>query len=219
VARRIAHEVKNPLTPIKLSAQRLRKKFRPQFAGDGKVFDECTRTIINQVDELKSLVNEFSNFARMPASNPLPNDINEIIDDALFLYREAHKDIDFSFLKAQEVIRFNLDRDQMKRAMINLLDNAVDSIENSGQVTIKTGYNKTMEMVTIEIADTGCGVPAETKPKLFEPYFSTKKAGTGLGLAIVNSIISDHNGYIRVRDNKPKGTRFIVELSTRVELN
>ena len=212
VARRIAHEVKNPLTPIKLSAQRLRKKFQPQIKQDGKVFDECTWTIINQVDELKALVNEFSSFAKMPATNLVPNDIHEIIDETLLLYKEAHKNITFEFLKGQEVVRLNLDRDKIKRVMINLLDNAADSMENGGKVTIKTSYNKPLEVVTVEIADTGCGVPPKLKPKLLDPYFSTKKGGTGLGLAIVNTIISDHSGYIRVRDNHPKGTCFVIEL-------
>ncbi len=217
VARRIAHEVKNPLTPIKLSAQRLRKKFLSQMPHDEKIFDECTRTIINQVDELKALVNEFSNFARMPATNPRPNDINQIIEETVMLYREAHKNITFDFEKDAAVPRLNLDRDQIKRTMINLLDNAIHSIENVGCISIKTSYNKTLEMVTIEVADTGCGVPPDLKHRLFEPYFSTKKGGTGLGLAIVNSIISDHNGYIRVRDNEPKGTRFIIELPAELD--
>ncbi len=212
VARRIAHEVKNPLTPIKLSAQRLRKKFKPQIDNDGRIFDECTGTIINEVDQLKELVNEFSNFARMPATKPVPNDINEIINETILLFREAHKDIKFEFNPGENIKRFSLDRDQIKRAMINLLDNAVVSMENGGKVSIKTSYNDTLELVTVEIADTGCGVPSNVKPKLFEPYFSTKKGGTGLGLAIVNTIISDHSGYIRVRDNTPSGTCFIIEL-------
>jgi two-component system nitrogen regulation sensor histidine kinase NtrY len=219
VARRIAHEVKNPLTPIKLSAQRLRKKFQPQIKKEEKIFDECTWTIINQVDELKALVNEFSNFARMPATNPVPNDINEIIDETLLLYKEAHKNITFSFSKGPEKIRLNLDRDQIKRAMINLLDNSCDSIENTGKIDIKTAYNKELNAVTIEISDTGTGIPPELKPKLFEPYFSIKKGGTGLGLAIVNTIVSDHSGYIRVRDNYPKGTCFIIELPVRQKVN
>ena len=212
VARRIAHEVKNPLTPIKLSAQRLRKKYMPQVNADDKIFDECTRTIINQVDELKSLVNEFSNFARMPTTKPVPNDIHEIIDEVLFLYREAHKRITFTIQKDAAVPRLNLDRDQIKRVLINIFDNAIHAIEHDGMIMVTTAYNKTLEMVTIEIADTGCGIPLDIRHKLFEPYFSTKKGGTGLGLAIVNTIISDHNGYIRVRDNEPAGTRFIIEL-------
>lgn len=212
VARRIAHEIKNPLTPIKLSAQRLRKKFQPQIRSDETIFDECTMTIINQVDELKALVNEFSSFARMPATNPVPNDLHEMIEETLSLYRAAHKNIAFEFLKHQSAIRFSFDREQLKRMMINLLDNAVGSIENDGTITLKTDYNKIRDVVIIEVADTGRGVPPEIKPRLFEPYFSTKQSGTGLGLAIVNTIISDHGGYIRVRDNHPRGTCFIIEL-------
>ncbi len=219
VASKIAHEVKNPLTPIKLSAQRLRKKFQSQINHEAKIFDECTWTIINQVDELKTLVNEFSNFARMPATKPLPNDLHEIIDETLLLYKEAHKDITFKFIKGEAVKRFNLDRDQIKRALINLLDNAVDSMENGGTVTIRTHYNDAQEVVTIEIADTGYGIQPQLKSKLFEPNFSTKKGGTGLGLAIVNTIIADHSGYIRVRDNKPKGTCFVIELPVRQKVN
>ena len=217
VARRIAHEVKNPLTPIKLSAQRLRKKFLSQIQTDDAVFDECTRTIINQVDELKSLVNEFSNFARMPATNPVPNDLHLIIEETVSLYKEAHKKIAFEINKDPAVPMLSLDREQMKRALINVLDNAIHSMENEGNITLSTSYNKVLEMVTMEIADTGCGIPPDIKHKLFEPYFSTKKSGTGLGLAIVNTIISDHNGYIRIRDNNPRGTRFIIELPSHFD--
>jgi two-component system nitrogen regulation sensor histidine kinase NtrY len=217
VARRIAHEVKNPLTPIKLSAQRLRKKFLGHIPADDTVFDECTRTIINQVDELKTLVNEFSNFARMPATNPVPNDLHLIIDETMMLYKEAHKKITFEITRDPAVPLLIIDREQMKRALINILDNAIHAMENEGRITIITAYNKILEMVTLEIADTGCGIPPEIKHKLFEPYFSTKKSGTGLGLAIVNTIISDHNGYIRIRDNEPRGTRFIIELPAHIE--
>ena len=212
VARRIAHEVKNPLTPIKLSAQRLRKKFGPQIEQDYKVFDECTATIIDEVDQLKVMVNEFSNFARMPATNPVPNDLNTIIEETLVLYREAHKQVAFNFHADREIAGMSLDRDQIKRAMINLLDNALASMDNDGTVTVTTTRDKRRDLVTIEVADTGCGVPAAIKPKLFEPYFSTRKEGTGLGLAIVNTIVSDHGGYVRVRDNKPSGTCFVIEL-------
>jgi len=212
VARRIAHEIKNPLTPIQLSAQRLRRRYLEQFAREDTVFDECTGMIIKQVDELKNLVNEFSSFARMPASNPVPNNLNEIIGEALILYQEGHKDIEFVFHPDPRLPNFSLDRDQIKRATINMLDNAVGAIEGEGAVEVETVYNPALQMATVMIADTGCGIPAEDKPRLFEPYFSTKKTGTGLGLAIVASIISDHNGYIRVKDNYPKGTRFIIEL-------
>jgi len=212
VARRIAHEIKNPLTPIQLSAQRLRRRYLEQFNQDDTVFDECTSMIIKQVDELKNLVNEFSSFARMPACSPTTNNLNEIIGEALILYQEGHKEIDFTFHSDPRLPLFSLDRDQIKRAMINLLDNAVGAIEGEGAIEVETSYNASLQMATFMIADTGCGIPAEDKPRLFEPYFSTKKSGTGLGLAIVASIISDHNGYIRVKDNYPRGTRFIVEL-------
>lgn len=213
VARRIAHEIKNPLTPIQLSAQRLRRRYLDQFDPEkDTVFDECTKMIIKQVDELKNLVNEFSNFARMPASNPAPNNLNEVLSEALVLFQEGHRNIDFDFTQDPRVPVFNLDRDQIKRVVINLLDNAVSASDSEGRIELETSFNPILQMATFTIADYGCGIPAEDKPRLFEPYFSTKKSGTGLGLAIVSSIISDHNGYIRVRDNQPRGTRFIVEL-------
>ncbi len=213
VARRIAHEIKNPLTPIQLSAQRLRRRYLNRFDNDDTVFDECTNMIVKQVDELKNLVNEFSNFARMPASNPTPNNLNEVINETLVLYQEGHRDIHFEFNQDPAVPVFNLDREQTKRVVINLLENAVGAVDSSdGTITIDTSFNPTLQMATFTIADNGCGIPSDDKPRLFEPYFSTKKSGTGLGLAIVATIVSDHNGYIRVKDNHPRGTRFIVEL-------
>ena len=216
VARRIAHEIKNPLTPIKLSAQRLRKRYLDKFSDNGKVFDECTKTIIDQVEDLRGLVNEFSNFARLPAINPLPNDINKIIKDSLVLYQEAHKNIRFTFREKTRIPVFYIDREQIRRVIINLLDNAVDSIEEEGEVTIETSYDEALQVARIEIDDTGCGIPPEERSRLFEPYFSTKKSGTGLGLSIVNTIVSDHNGYIRTKRNQPRGSKFIIELPVRV---
>ncbi|NQT55537.1 MAG: HAMP domain-containing protein [Desulfobacteraceae bacterium] len=217
VARRIAHEVKNPLTPIQLSAQRLKKRYGEKLdSKDGKVFHECTEMIISQVEELKGLMNEFSNFARMPASNLAPADIRRIIEEALSVYREAHKDVKLVFRDSKTVPVFNLDREQMKRVMINLLDNAIEAIDNEGEVVIGLDYDKVLGIVRIEVADNGRGISPENKARLFEPYFSTKKQGTGLGLAIVNTIITDHNGFIRVQDNNPKGTKFIIELPVRV---
>ena len=212
VARRIAHEIKNPLTPIQLSAQRLRRRYLDRFSADDVVFDECTTMIIKQVDDLKNLVNEFSSFARMPASNPSLNNLNEVLNEALVLFQEGHKEIQFNLLTDPELPSFSLDREQIKRVAINLLDNAVSAVNGNGQITVETSFNKDLQIATLKISDNGCGIPADDKPRLFEPYFSTKKSGTGLGLAIVSTIISDHNGYIRVRDNEPKGTHFIVEL-------
>jgi two-component system nitrogen regulation sensor histidine kinase NtrY len=215
VARRIAHEIKNPLTPIQLSAQRLRKRYLEKLQPDGAVFDECTRTIVRQVEELKGLVNEFSNFARMPASQPTPSRLNEIIQETLVLFQGTPKQVHFEFIP-NELPILNVDRDQMKRVMINLIKNSLAAVENEGKIRIRTSYNPALQTVLLEVSDDGCGIPEEDKGRLFEPYFSTKKSGTGLGLTIVNAIISDHNGYIRVRDNKPKGTTFLIELPIRI---
>ena len=217
IARRIAHEVKNPLTPIQLSAQRLKKRYGHKAArDDGKVFEECTDMIINQVEELKRLVNEFSSFARLPTSNPTPNAINQIIGDSVSLYKEARKDIRIKFNDSGEMPKFKVDREQMKRVMINLLDNAIAAVDEKGEIVIDLFYDKEEESVRIEVADTGKGIPPDHKMRLFEPYFSTKRHGTGLGLAIVNTIISDHNGSIRVQDNQPRGTKFIIKLPAKV---
>ncbi len=212
VARRIAHEIKNPLTPIQLSAQRLRRRYLDTFDASDSVFDECTAMIIKQVDDLKNLVNEFSSFARMPTSNPTPNNLNEVVNEALVLFQEGHKEITFRVNLDTRLPVFNIDHEQIRRVIINLLDNAVAAVDGEGQIDIETSFNAMLQIATLKISDNGCGIPAEDKPRLFEPYFSTKKSGTGLGLAIVSTIISDHNGYIRVRDNEPQGTHFIVEL-------
>jgi two-component system nitrogen regulation sensor histidine kinase NtrY len=215
VARRIAHEIKNPLTPIQLSAQRLRKRYLGKLQEDRTIFDECTRTIVRQVEELKGMVNEFSNFARMPASQPTPNHLNEIIQETLVLFQEAHKQVRFEFIP-QGLPVFNIDRDQMKRVMINLIKNSLAAVGRDGEIKVQTSYDSKLQMVRLEVSDNGCGIPDEDKRRLFEPYYSTKKSGTGLGLTIVNAIIADHYGYIRVRDNEPKGTTFLIELPVRV---
>jgi len=215
VARRIAHEIKNPLTPIQLSAQRLRKRYLEKLQPDGTVFDECTRTIVKQVEELKGMVNEFSNFARMPACQPTPNHLNEIVKETMVLFQEAPREVRIEFIP-HDLPVFNIDRDQMKRVMINLIKNSLTAIEREGKIRIETSYDPKLQMVRLEVSDDGCGIPDEEKGKLFEPYYSTKKSGMGLGLTIVNAIIADHNGYIRVRDNEPKGITFLIELPVRV---
>jgi two-component system, NtrC family, nitrogen regulation sensor histidine kinase NtrY len=212
VARRIAHEIKNPLTPIQLSAQRLRKRYLSCFEGEERVFDECTAMIIKSVDELKGLVDEFSNFARMPASVPSSNDLNALLKEALTLYVEAHRRIRFTLKEDDKMPPILLDRDQIKRVLINLLDNAVAAIEGEGEIEISSCYDTVLKMATFTVSDTGHGIAAEDRPRLFEPYFSRKKSGTGLGLAIVNTIITDHHGFIRAKENHPKGSRFIIEL-------
>lgn len=207
VARRMAHEIKNPLTPVQLSAQRLQKKYGDKLGEEGSVFKECTQTIIDQVEVLKNLVNEFSRYARMPVTSLAPNDLNAVVAEAVLLFQDAHKDIVFEFKPSEELPKFDLDAEQINRVMINLLDNAVAAIDKkSGHIDITVSYDEQHRKATVMVADDGRGVPASYKRKVFEPYFSTKKAGTGLGLAIVSSIISDHRGQVSVADNKPTGT-------------
>ena len=215
VARRIAHEIKNPLTPIKLSAQRLRKKFLSGAKDSEEVFDQCTNTIIQEVDDLKKMVNEFSQFARMPTSNPIPCNLNEIIKEAITLYKGALKDITIEAELFEEIPQLHLDPEQMKRVFINLIENAIEAMKGHGGIFIKNMYFSDLQIVRIELSDTGIGIPVYLREKLFMPYFSTKKEGTGLGLAIVNTIISEHNGYIRVKDNEPQGTTFVIELPVK----
>jgi two-component system nitrogen regulation sensor histidine kinase NtrY len=207
VARRMAHEIKNPLTPVQLSAQRLQRKYGDKLGEDGSVFKECTQTIIDQVEVLKNLVNEFSRYARMPVTSLAPNDLNVVVSEAVTLFVDAHKDINFEYRPAEGLPRFNLDAEQINRVMINLLDNAVASInKKTGHIGVIIRYDEPNKKVTVAVADDGAGVPASYKRKVFEPYFSTKKSGTGLGLAIVSSIISDHKGQVSVNDNYPAGT-------------
>jgi two-component system nitrogen regulation sensor histidine kinase NtrY len=215
VARRIAHEIKNPLTPIQLSAQRLRKRYAKQMEGDGEVLEKCTSTIIKEVEGLKKLVNEFANFARLPAAKMVPSNLNPIAGEALFLFKEGHKGINFRFLAGRDLPLLELDREQIRRALINLLDNAVAAVGDKGEISVKIEYNPSVGAVQLEISDDGCGIDPEVRERIFEPYFSTKKDGTGLGLAIVNAIVADHHGYIRVRPNEPKGSKFIIELPVR----
>ncbi len=212
VAKRIAHEIKNPLTPIQLSAQRLRRRYPDILEEGDNVFDQCTATIINQVDELKRLVSEFSQFARMPKVQKSPANLKQLASDTLFLYKEAHKHIRFQCKEHSHIPVFNFDAEQIKRCLINLLDNAVAVLPDGGNIDIELSIDKNEESIFIKVYDDGPGTSKDDKLKLFEPYFSTKKTGTGLGLAIVSTIVSDHNGYIRVQDNHPQGSIFIIEL-------
>ena len=213
VARRMAHEIKNPLTPVQLSAQRLQRKYGDKLGEEGSVFKECTQTIIDQVEVLKNLVNEFSRYARMPVTSPTLNDLNAVVAEAVLLFQDAHKDIVFEFKPAEGLPKFNLDAEQINRVMINLLDNAVAAInKKTGRIEIAVSYDEQHRKVTVSVADDGAGVPSSYKRKVFEPYFSTKKSGTGLGLAIVSSIISDHRGQVSVADNNPTGTIVFFQL-------
>jgi two-component system nitrogen regulation sensor histidine kinase NtrY len=219
VARRIAHEIKNPLTPIQLSAQRLRKRYAAELTGeDAALFDELTRTIIGQVEQLKRLVNEFSTFARLPTVEVAPHDLRKLVDEAVVLYREAHRDIAFELDAAPALPPVDIDPDAIKRAMINLLDNAVHACQGAdggGRVQVSLAHDPRMDVVRLEVADNGPGMTADVQARVFEPYFSTKKDGTGLGLAIVSAIVADHHAYIRLRENTPRGVRVVIEFPLR----
>lgn len=219
VARRIAHEVKNPLTPIQLSAQRLRRKYLDRLGDEAEVFDECTRVIINEVDVMKRLVNEFSAFAKMPTSMPVPDDLNKVVNDTVALYRQAHHEVEYVLDLDASMPAVDIDSSQMNRAVANLLENATTAVlEGDGtakRITVRSTYNPDLHIATLDIIDTGPGIPKNVKERMFEPYFSTKRGGTGLGLVIVNRIIADHNGFIRVRANEPSGTIFSIELPVK----
>jgi len=213
VARRMAHEIKNPLTPVQLSAQRLQKKYGDRMGEDDGVFRECTKTIIDQVEVLKNLVNEFSTYARLPVTRLALQDLNGVIRDSVILFQDAHKEIVFDFEQGADIPKLMIDPEQIRRVMVNLLDNAVAAIGGkAGRIDIRTSCDGNRRMARVDVADNGCGIPPGSHVKMFEPYFSTKRAGTGLGLAIVNSIMADHQGRVSVADNHPQGTIVTFEL-------
>ena len=213
VARRMAHEIKNPLTPVQLSAQRLQKKYGDQLGEDDGVFRECTRTIIDQVEVLKNLMNEFSHYARLPVTSLALHDLNAVILDSVILFQDAHKEIVFDFQQGADIPKLMIDPEQIRRVMVNLLDNAVAAVGGkTGRIEIRTSCGGDGRTARVDVADNGCGIPPGYKVKMFEPYFSTKRSGTGLGLAIVNSIIADHHGRVSVADNHPQGIIVTFEL-------
>ena len=213
VARRIAHEIKNPLTPIQLSAQRLRKKFAEKAPDVALVLDECTRTIIQEVEGLRNLVDEFSRYARMPSLRPRPGDLHAIVQQVAQLYAAVRPGITLRTDLDPGVPTLNLDPDHIKRALINLVDNAVAAIaDEQGEIAISTRYEPTSGQVVLEVNDTGPGFPPEDRDRVFLPYYSTKRSSGGLGLAIVQRIILEHGGQIRIEENHPRGARLIIEL-------
>jgi two-component system nitrogen regulation sensor histidine kinase NtrY len=212
VARRLAHEIKNPLTPIQLSAERLRRNFVGGPAGARALVDECTGTIIGEVESLKGLVDEFSQFARMPAPRAVPTDLHRLIADTLTLYNGLFTDVRIDQSLAADVPAVRIDPEQIRRVFINLVDNAVEAMNRSGRILLETSRDRTNSAVRIVIGDDGPGIPAAEREKLFLPYYSTKGRGSGLGLAIVRRIVAEHGGSIEVSDNAPRGTRFTIEL-------
>jgi len=211
VARRLAHEIKNPLTPIQLSAERIRKKYAERARDLDDIVDEGTAAIVREVATLKNLVDEFTRFARLPAPNPVATSLEDVISASLSLYNGVHSSVTIRPMCDAGLPRVLLDPDQMKRVLVNLLDNAVEAMGGQRTVTIEARRDPS-GTVRLEVADDGPGIREEDRDRLFLPYFSTKKKGTGLGLAIVHRIVSDHHGRIHVEHNKPHGARFVIEL-------
>jgi two-component system nitrogen regulation sensor histidine kinase NtrY len=212
VARRLAHEIKNPLTPIQLSAERLQRHFAGAPAATRALVDECASAIVAEVESLKGLVDEFSQFARMPAPRAMPTDLHELLDDALTLYRGLFSDVEIRTRFAGSLPKVSADPEQIRRVIINIVDNAIEAVERRGAIDIETQHDAGNSLVRIVVADNGPGIPPAERDKLFLPYYSTKQRGSGLGLAIVRRIVAEHGGSIEVSDNVPHGTRFAIEL-------
>ncbi|HJR05896.1 MAG TPA: ATP-binding protein [Pyrinomonadaceae bacterium] len=254
VARRMAHEIKNPLTPIQLSAERIARNFRRMRDGGdhasveassngganslgssngdegggvapsrseqeqrvAQVVDECTATITREVAGLKAMVDEFSRFARLPHARLEAADLNEVVRQAVALYEDRLEDVRLDVHLARTLPPGMLDAEQMRRAVVNLIDNALEAMADAGagerRITVATGHDPARGMLLIEIADTGHGIERADFPRLFQPYFSTRGRGTGLGLAIVQRIVNEHGGRIRAEPNRPRGAKFLVEI-------
>jgi nitrogen fixation/metabolism regulation signal transduction histidine kinase len=224
VARRVAHEIKNPLTPIALSAERMSRLLdRIGSTSDAaerdelrRRFDRCTDTIVREVESLRTLVDEFSQFARFPTARPERTDLNEVIRASLDVFQGRLDGVKIRQELAAGLPTVYADPEQFKRVIVNLIDNAAEALQDSWvkEILISTAPGPLPESVELVVADSGNGISAEDKEKLFLPYFSTKKRGTGLGLAIVNRVLTEHRATIRVEDNRPSGSRFIIEIPT-----
>jgi two-component system nitrogen regulation sensor histidine kinase NtrY len=212
VARRLAHEIKNPLTPIQLCAERMRRHFTQAPGPTRELVEECTTTIVGEVESLKGLVDEFSQFARMPAPRALSVDLHALLEDALALYSGVVTDVALLRKYAPMLPRVSVDPEQLRRVILNLVDNAIEAMNRQGSITVETQHDPGNSLVRIIVADDGPGIPATDRDKLFLPYYSTKQRGSGLGLAIVRRIVAEHGGSIEVVDNAPRGTRFVIEL-------
>lgn len=212
VARKLAHEIKNPLTPIKLSAQRMRKSYLKGADDFEKVLSESIEAIVSEVDALQNLVDEFAQFARLPPSRPVEGSLNAVVEAALGLYETAYPGISLQKKLGTNLPPLRLDSPQIKRVIINLVDNAIAALGEAGSIVIATSFDPATRRAALTVSDTGPGVPASGRETIFAPNFSTKRKGSGLGLAIARRIVEDHGGEIRVEDNTPKGARFVIEL-------
>ncbi len=214
VARKIAHEIKNPLTPIKLSAERMLKQWEQKESDFEDVFYRSTRTIVKEVDSLKRLVDEFSKFGTMPEIRKTPSSLPYLLNEVADLYRD-YKHVEITISAQDDLPKVELDGEQFKRVFINIFDNAIQAMANSGRIDVSVALDGPSETAQVAIADNGPGIPEKDKEKLFLPYFSTKKNGTGLGLAIANRIVTEHGGHMRVHDNQPHGSVFSISIPVK----
>src|SRR5262245_35874762 len=212
VARRLAHEIKNPLTPIQLSAERIRKKYTEGAEDLDATVAEGTAAIVREVAGLKNLVDEFARFARLPAPNRVPTALRDVIAAWLRRNRDRAPGVGIEVRWAQPRPPALVAGEQTRRALVSLLDNAVEAVGGRGRIAVEVRSEGSSGGLHLEVADDGPGIRPEDRDRLFLPYFSTKKRGTGLGLAIVHRIITDHRGRIRVEDNRPRGARFVIDL-------
>ena len=214
IARRLAHEIKNPLTPIQMSMDTLRKVWRKQHPSFGEILEESTSTVLEEVDRLKRIVSEFSDFARLPKPAPMPTDLNEVVGSALALYEGATP---VERRLAEDLPTIEVDKGQLTQVILNLVENSRDAIagKDDGKIVVATRH--AVDRVELTVEDNGPGVPADIRDRVFTPYFTTKhaKGGTGLGLAIVHRIISDHGGRILIGEAPAGGARITVELPLR----
>lgn len=212
VARKLAHEIKNPLTPIKLSAQRVKKAYLRKASDFDQVLSESTDAIVSEVDALQHLVDEFAQFARLPPSRPVEGSLNAVVEGALALYETAYANVTLIRRLDPEIPPLRLDGPQVKRVIINLVDNAIAAMAEKGAIEITSGFDRALRCAVLTVSDTGPGVPQANRETIFAPNFSTKRKGSGLGLAIARRIVEDHGGEIRVEENVPGGARFVIEL-------
>jgi hypothetical protein len=222
VARRVAHEIKNPLTPIALSAERIQRHLSRGTEPDAvslEVIRKCAKTIQNAVESVRTLVDQFSALARFPASRPQPASLNSLVESALIMFEGRLEGIRVRTELAHDLPGVMADPEAIKRAVANLVDNAAEAMQDAilKEITISTSLVASRETVELVVSDTGQGVSRDVKERLFLPYFSTKQRGTGLGLAIVSRIVEDHRGSIRVEENQPVGSRFVIELPVALE--
>ncbi|HEX3101754.1 MAG TPA: ATP-binding protein, partial [Pyrinomonadaceae bacterium] len=228
VARRMAHEIKNPLTPIQLSAERIAKRFKNSGQDDngagkriddkgplGQVVQESTSTILREVSSLKSMVDEFSRFARLPDAKLETGDVNDVVRQATATFVGRFPGLIIDVAEGADLPGARLDAEQLKRVFVNLIENSIEAFDpeqKEHRIAVTTRHDLARDLIVVEVSDNGKGIPPSDLQKLFQPYFSTKGRGTGLGLAIVSRIVSEHHGRINVVANQPKGARFIIEL-------